>query len=504
MRSLPSWLTAGVAGAAFLAPALAAHAEPYRFHYDHVLGTSLDVTVMARDEASALAALTAAKTEIVRLDALLSAWRPEAELARLNQADEAKVSPELYAVLTRCEGWRRATGGAFDCRMGGPLKLWREAETIGGGVDAQTLQGALAAAHADIGFDPAERRIRRPEGVLFTVDGMAKGYVIDAALNAARRASPGVSGVMIDVGGDLRCWGRAPEAAGWRVGVAAVGDADNALPAQVLRVSDKAVAFSGRGQRDLTVQGCAVSHTLTPDNGQPVAAVTRAVVVAPSAADADALATAFMAMAPHDAMALANRLEGVEALVSGADGRNYASNAWTAAVEDAPRPIPASLAMPMTGAAGAAAAAQGFTLDFAYNVPKLDADPYHAPYVVAWITDTNHKLVRTLLILGQKPRYVTENYVWWRRYGRETPQVVDTLAKPTRMPGRYAAHWDGKDEAGQPVAPGHYIFHIEASREKGGHTYETVDIDVGGPMVMKTATPKDELGALELRYGPAK
>jgi thiamine biosynthesis lipoprotein len=191
-------------------------------------------------------------------------------------------------------------------------------------------------------------------------------------------------------------------------------------------------------------------------------------------------------------------------LVSGADGRNYASNAWTAAVEDAPRPIPAALALPMTGAAGAAAAAQGFTLDFAYNVPKLDADPYHAPYVVAWITDTNHKLVRTLLILGQKPRYVTENYVWWRRYGRETPQVVDTLAKPTRMPGRYAAHWDGKDEAGQPVAPGHYIFHIEASREKGGHTYETVEIDVGGPMVMKTATPKDELGALELRYGPAK
>lgn len=504
MRSLPTWLTAGVAGAAFLAPAMAAHAEPYRFHYDHVLGTSLDVTVMARDEASALGALTAAKAEIVRLDALLSAWRPEAELARLNGADAAKVSPELYAVLNRCEAWRQTTGGAFDCRMGAPLKLWREAEATGGGVDAEALQGALASARADIGFDPAARRIRRPEGVQFTVDGMAKGYIIDAALNAARRASPGVAGVMIDVGGDLRCWGRAPEAAGWRVGVAAAGAADNARPAQFLRVSDRAVAFSGRGDRDLTVQGCAVSHTLTPESGQPVAAVTRAVVVAPSAADADALATAFMAMAPHAAMTLANQLDGVEALVSGSDGREYASNAWSAAVEQTPRPIPASLSLPMTGAASAAAAVQGFSLDFAYQVPKIDADPYHAPYVAAWITDENHKLIRTLLLLGQKPRWVPENYVWWRRYGRATPQVVDTLAKPTRMPGRYAAHWDGKDEAGQPVAPGHYIFHIEASREKGGHSYETVDLNVGGPMMMKTVTPKDEIGALELRYGPAK
>src|ERR1700722_356036 len=121
MRSLPSWLTASAASAALLAPAVAAHASPYRFHYDHVLGTSLDLTVMAQDEASARAALTAAKAEIARLEGLLSAWRPDAELARLNDADTARVSPELYAVLTRCEAWRQTTGGAFDCRMGGPL-----------------------------------------------------------------------------------------------------------------------------------------------------------------------------------------------------------------------------------------------------------------------------------------------------------------------------------------------------------------------------------------------
>src|ERR1700722_10425799 len=151
MRSLPSWLSAGVAGAALLAPAMA-HATPYRFHYDHVLGTSLDLTIMARDEASALTALTAAKAEIARLEGLLSAWRPDAELARLNGADTAKVSPELYEVLTRCEDLRRTTGGAFDCRMGAPRRLWREAEANGGPVDAQALRAAVYDTGAEIDF----------------------------------------------------------------------------------------------------------------------------------------------------------------------------------------------------------------------------------------------------------------------------------------------------------------------------------------------------------------
>jgi len=505
MRSLPSWLAASVAGAALLAPATAAHATPYRFHFDHVLGTSVDVTAMAGNEAAALTALTAAKAEITRLEGLLSAWRPDAELARLNEGETTQVSPELYEVLTRCEAWRQTTGGAFDCRMGAPLQLWRGAEATGVAIDRDALRTSVSTAQSDIGFEPGERQVRRPDGVRLTIDGMAKGYIIDAAMRAAKRASPSLAGMMIDIGGDLRCWGRAPEAAGWRVGVAATRDADNASPPLLLRIADRAVASSGRGQRDLAIQGCAASYTLSPDSGAPVEGVTRAVVVAPSAADADALATAFMAMEPRQAMALANRLDGVEALVTRADGVQYASDAWSAAVEQSHQPhlVPTSLTTMVAGEAAAAGAARGFDLDLTYQVPKIEADPYHAPYVVAWITDADHKLMRTILLLGQKPRWVPENYVWWRRYGRETPNVVDAMAKPTRLPGRYTAHWDGKDEAGHLVAPGRYIIHIEASREKGGHSYETLDIEVGGSGV-KSSPAKDELGALDLRYGPAK
>lgn len=494
MRSSLTWLLASAAVLPVAIPA-AVHAEPFRFHDDHVLGTSLDVTAVAPDEASALMAVTAARQEIARLDLILSAWREDSELQQLNRAAAMKASPELFDVVSRCEAWRARTGDAFDCRAGGALALWRKAEATG---VRPVLDKTLASARQDIGLEPDRRLILRPEGVRLTVDGMAKGYVIDAALAAARKASPNLKGLMIDIGGDLACWGQAPQATGWQVGVAAGQHADNVQPAVALRLAGGAVAASGRGARDLTVDSCALSHTLSPSTGQPVQGVQQAVVAAPKAADADALATAFMVMPPHKALALADRTPGVETQITDADGVRHASRGWADLL------VPASFTPSMAAAAASATVAgKGLSLDVGYQVPRIDAEPYHAPYVVMWVTDENRQMVRTLLVLGRKPKFAPENFVWWRRYGRQAPEVFDTVARPTRPPGRYAVHWDGKDEAGQPVAAGKYILHIEASREKGGHTYQAVDLDLTGAGGAKALPAKDEMGAVDLKFGPA-
>ena len=152
MRSHLSWLLAGAAVAPLAAPALA-HADPFRFHFDHVLGTSLDLTAVAPDAVTALMAVTAARREIARLDKVLSAWRADSELEQLNRSDAARVSPELFEVISRSEGWRAATDGAFDCRMGGPLKLWREA-------GIRTLPGGYLAHNQEDGRNPGADFIR--------------------------------------------------------------------------------------------------------------------------------------------------------------------------------------------------------------------------------------------------------------------------------------------------------------------------------------------------------
>jgi len=489
-RSHLSWLLASAAVLAVAEPA-AAQTETYRFHFDHVLGTSLDLAVVARDEASALMAVTAARREVERLEPILSAWRADSELAALNRDGAVVASADLRAVLAQCEAWREATGGAFDCRVGGPLARLRAGDAPG----AEAAGPAMRQAMRQAIVLRADGTVARGARQTLTVDGLAKGYVIDRALGAARRSSPTVQGLLVDIGGDLRCWGRAPSAEGWRVGVADCGAADNVVPARRLRLSDQALAVSGRGQRDLSVDGGSAAETLDPATGRPVAGVRSAAVVAPDAACADALATAFMVMPPPAALALAERTPGVETRIVAADGTEHRSSGW--ARLEAPMLIRASYA-----GSAVAVAAKGLSLDVGYTVPKLDAEPYHAPYVVMWITDANRQMVRTLLVLGNKPKWAPENYVWWRRYGRLAPQVVDTVGRPTRLPGRYALHWDGKDEAGKPVAPGRYILHIESAREKGGHTYQTIDLDFGAKGT-KNLPAKDEMGAIELRFGPA-
>jgi len=182
----------------------AAGGQAYRFQGDHVLGTSLAMVVVTPEPASAVLAANAVAAEIGRLDAVLSGWRPDSALARLNSG-AGPAPAELREVIGAAETWRSRTGGAFDARLGA---------------------GAF--------------------GTVFDLDGLAKGYVIDSAMAAARRRAPDISGLMIDIGGDLRVWGQAPADGGWAIALADPARLhDNAEPLQRLSLMNKAVAFSG-------------------------------------------------------------------------------------------------------------------------------------------------------------------------------------------------------------------------------------------------------------------
>jgi len=482
-------------------------ASAYRFHEDHVLGTSLDATVMAADTAQARRALEAARSEIRRLDAVLSGHRADSELSALNAnpADEAAVSHDLFAVLASAEQWRARTDGAFSGRLGGVLALWQAAARDGRSPAPQQLAEAAAAADgAAVRLDRDGQRIQRPAGLVFALDAIAKGYIVDAAVDAARRAEPGIRGLMLDIGGDVRCWGEAPRADGWQIGVAdAAQPADNAAPAARLALQERSIASSGRGARDLRIGGEAFAHIVAPQDGQPMQRSASATVIAERTADADALATAFSVMPPEASLALADTLPGVAVLLQTADGRTFASRRWRAgtatasasAGRDAPR-----LWQTAASATAAAPWPKDYLATIAYEVPKIDAESYRAPYVTIWITDENKQLVRTLLVLGEKPKWIDSNYVWWRRYGRKMTGL-DTIAKPTRQPGRYTLSWDGLNDDGQPAGQGKYLVHVEASREHGSHTYQSFDLELGTAALEKSLPAKEEMGALRLVYG---
>ena len=470
-------------------------------HQDHVLGTSLDMLAISASPSQTQRAFTAALAEINRLDRILSTYRTDSEISTLNHpANDGKsvaVSTDLLTVIDACEAWRTQSGGAFSGRMG---QLIQQHNNNLISVDTRA-ELAQQANNAQVVLDTATQSITRPQTVQFAIDALAKGYIIDRAISAARQAVPELSGFMVDIGGDVKVWGQAPRATGWNIGLRAAGQrADNALPAQTLQLKKSAsVAFSGKGARD--IQHSNDSHLLSPISGQALNHVEQSIVVAPHAADADALATALAAMTPAEGMALIAQLKHTEAQMTLSNGQTFSSSGWHDLVATEQNyGVIRTVATSNTSANAAWPAGYHAILD--YEIPKPSSSNYHAPYVVIWVTDANRKLVRTLHVFGSHDKWIDSNYVWWKRYGRIMSNL-DTVAKPSRAPGRYTVDWDGKDDAGQRVAQGKYTLHIEAAREHGGHSYQTFDIDAAPKSSTQNSAAKDEFGDLKFRFDRA-
>ncbi len=465
-------------------------------HRDHVLGTSLDMLALSATPNQTQRAFTAAIAEINRLDRVLSTYRTDSEISALNSPENdgktIQVSTDLFNVIDACEAWRDQSGGAFSGRMGHLIQQ-HNASLITADTRANLAQQANT---AHVVLDTATQSITRPEAVQFATDALAKGYIIDRAISAARQAVPELAGFMVDIGGDVKVWGQAPRASGWNVGIRAAGQrADNATPAQTLQLKNTAsVAFSGKGARDIAHTND--SHLLSPISGQALNHVEQSIVVAPHAADADALATALAAMTPAEGMALIAKLEHTEAQMTLSDGQTFSSSGWhnLVATEQhygAMRTVASS--------SSSSTWPTGYNAVLDYEIPKITASNYRAPYVVIWVTDSSRKLVRTLHIYGSQDKWIDSNYIWWKRYGR-TMTNLDTVAKPSRNPGRYTVAWDGKDDAGQRVEQGKYTLHIEATREHGGHSYQTLDIDAAPKTRTQNTAEKDELGDLKFPF----
>lgn len=476
-------------------PAISAQ-ESFSFHRDHVLGTSFDLTVVTDSEQIAKNAENVAIAEIERLNAILSTYNSESEISRLNRAETIVVSTDLLAVIQLSEMWRLKTNEAFSGRIGALLERWNEAEktnTLPNRPELRVLAGEIRLADASIDLDT--KTVTRNEPVIWALDGIAKGYIIDKAFEAILKSTPEASGILLDIGGDLRLQGTPPNEENWRIGVSDPQlHADNAKPLLAIALSQGAVATSGYSPRNYQIDGKSYSHILSTKSGWPTKHSVAATVIAPDAATADALATAFMSMNAAASINLVETLPHTETLLLTEDGRQFASSGWHDYI------IPSSTQLTDSAHENQIPWPEGFQLKIDYEIPKPSESRYQYPYLAIWITDESKKLVRGLTMLGDNPQWVDENYVWWRRYGRKEPLLVDAISQPSRRPGRYKLVWNGIDDFGQHVPQGTYTLNIEAAREHGDHTLQKIELKLGNKKLRKRQKAEGEIGAIRVSY----
>jgi thiamine biosynthesis lipoprotein len=296
------------------------------FNYEHVLGTSLELQVVAECEA-AYRCQAEVLSEVDRLEAILSGWSSTSELARWLATHDVPVpvSPALADVLQTSSEWRERTGGAFDPAAQAVVELLRD------GNDDRSIDD-LARALRERSREPlwivdrVAGTARRTTRHAISLDAIAKGYIVTRA--AARAfALDGVTDMLLNVGGDLQHFGARPVTVGITDPFA---PAENAPPIAVVRIQDEALATSGGYRRAIVANGRRLSHIVDPRTGEPAQRIASASVFAPDCATADALSTAFSVLAPHESVALADALPGVGCFVVERDGATTTNAAWRA------------------------------------------------------------------------------------------------------------------------------------------------------------------------------
>lgn len=281
-----------------------------------VMGTVVNIRCLAADSSRAKEAADEAFARIEEIDRLMSTYKEESEVTRLNLAagiSPLKVSPDTYQVLARSREFSRVTQGAFDITVGPFDKLWKKAAEEGKPPSPELLaQTKSVVGSGGIKLFPEQGTVLLDRsGMEIDLGGIAKGYAVDEALRALK--SRGVENALIDAGGDIYCLGRNRKGTPWRVAIKDPLGSGEFLG--VLHLEDKAVATSGDYERSYEIGDETYSHILHPRTGLPVAGVASITVIAEDATTADALATALSVLGPRDGIQLAQSLPGVEAMI---------------------------------------------------------------------------------------------------------------------------------------------------------------------------------------------
>lgn len=472
---------------------LSAAANAASDHRDHVLGTSFDMTLHGITQAKSQEIFDATVAEIGRLENHFSPKKSDSELSFLNRSLEAiSLSSDMAALLQACEIWRVKTANALSCRIGTLETAWHTASKTGVLPDREYMkQLAQSALEAAFNYDNSTGILLRDSQLSLNPTGLAKGYILDKAIEKARSLAPTATGIKIDIGGDAVYWGTTNAGKAWTVGVADPLDPkDNGAFLSALALKSKAIASSGHRNRTIKVADKNYSQIINPRTGWVMEDSPSATVVADNAIAADALATALSTMPIKEGLKLVNSLAGVEALIIAPDKRLFPSSGWHTLKAE-------------FNAGPTTVWENDFTFNVDFTIPKPTEGNYKRPYLAVWITTPEKKLVKSLLLLGESRRWMEENYVFWRRYGRKFDSIVDGVTRPTRMPGDYHIAWDGRDDFGEGVLEGDYILHVEVSREHGDHTYKRFPISLGANSFNINHAGESEIGEFNIRFGAA-
>lgn len=289
------------------------------------MGTLVTVYSIVESPERADHAAGQAFDEMDRLIGLFSLFDSTSALMRLNDSGRLDgAPPELIHVTRAALDFHRLSGGAFEMTVGPVLRVLRDSSSgSNGGPPPNVVREAMervGSQHVRL----TRRRIRfEREGMAATLDGIAKGDIVDAIARTLERH--GVRRYLVNAGGDIRVRGTREDGLPWTVAVRDPDDRERLL--DTIPLSGGAVATSG-GYENHFDDEMLNHHIVDARTGRSPVQAASVSVIAPTAMDADALATTLFVLGPAHGVAFVDRLRIAACLVIDRDHRRWASRRW--------------------------------------------------------------------------------------------------------------------------------------------------------------------------------
>jgi thiamine biosynthesis lipoprotein len=277
------------------ANASAADSAPLKATFTAMGGIPINLSAWGLDQPEFEQVTAAITARIEELEGMISTYRPDSAVSRLNRGETLAETPPDLSFLVFVSRWISSeTAGTFDITVKPLVELWRTCRNEQRLPAQAEYEAALANVgyfHLSVALD-GSINFDQP-GVMLDLGGIAKGFFADEAVRLLREA--GATRCLADVGGDIVTWQAVGEQVEpFRMGIRHPFGGDELYG--VLELDTGSVVTSGDYERYYEIGGKRYCHIFDPRSGEPVSGVHSVTVTAERGIDADAYATAIFVM----------------------------------------------------------------------------------------------------------------------------------------------------------------------------------------------------------------
>ncbi|MEN5235438.1 FAD:protein FMN transferase [Sphingobacterium faecium] len=273
-----------------------------------LMGSVFEITIVDQDTATVRKHIDLVIAEIIRIENLISEWRPETQISQVNRYAGIKpvqVDREVFDLTKRAIAYSKNSNGAFDISIVALDKIWRFDGTMNELPSEEAIRKSVEkVGYEHIILDSTNCSIYLSiPGMKIGFGSIGKGYAAD--MGRALMQSKSVQAGIVNASGDLSTWGNQPDGTPWLIGIKNPFKAYKTI--KILQMEESAVATSGSYEKYAEIGNKRYAHIINPKTGYPSTGLTSVSIYGPSAEFANALSTSIMVMGQKEGLKLVKR-----------------------------------------------------------------------------------------------------------------------------------------------------------------------------------------------------